>query len=102
MRAMRSPIRRALARSCARMRDVRRSNSSTPSRSKKKASVSTTIASTRLLRSPTVISFSAPAASPSFEGSCSASWVRRCVIPYFWFSSWNCSLLFAQCWKSLT
>ena len=36
------------------------------------------------------------------EGSVLASWVSFWVMPYFWFSSWNCWLLFAQFSKSWT
>ena len=64
--------------------------------------MSTTIASTRLLSSPTVTSCRAPAASPSFEGSVWASWVSSWVIWNLWLSWRNSSLSLAHCWKSLT
>ena len=64
--------------------------------------MSTTTASTMLLRMPTVTSLAAPAASPSFAGSCEASLESRAVMSYLSLSSRNCSLLVAQVSKSLT
>ena len=47
-----------------------------------------------------MISFAAPAASPSFAGSCAASFESSLVMWYLSFSSRNSSFFFAQCSKS--